>query len=130
MTSMELLNRLALVKEEYVLEAHADDIVQDKVVSFKRMSLKRRMILVALVAVMLMLVGCAVVWMKLQELKIGEYTHQNPYIQNGSEVTGYVISGQGFEGSKNYQAVKEWNDFYDNCDIEAALADEYIAPIE
>lgn len=130
MTSMELLDGLDLVKDEYILAAHADDIVQDKVIPFKRMSLKRRMILVALVAVMLMLMGCAVVWMKLRELQVGEYTYQHPYINNGSEVTSDVISLQGIEGSKNYQAAKEWNDFYDNYDIEAALADDYIVPID
>lgn len=130
MTTMELLDGLAFVKEEYILEAHSSDISQDKIVSISRMSRKRRIMLVALVAVMLMLMGCAVVYMKLQELKIGEYTQQNPYIQNGTDVTGDVISGQGFEGSKNYQAVKEWNDFYDSCDIKAALEDDYIAPID
>ena len=135
MTSMELLDGLALVKEEYILEAHYNDIAQDRMVSISRISRKRRMMLVALVAVMLMLVGCTVVYLKMQELKIGEYTYQNPYVQNGSEVTGDVISGQGFEGSKNYQAAKEWNDFLENYDVEGAIFDEsnseeYIAPID
>ena len=130
MTSMELLDGLALVKEEYVLEAHGSDVAQDKVVSIGQISRKRRMVLVALVAVMLMLVGCAVVYMKLQELKVGEYIYQHPYIENGSELTSDVISLQGIEGSKNYLAAKEWNEFYENYNIEAALADDYIAPID
>jgi len=135
MTSMELLDGLALVREEYIFEAHSSDVTQDKIVSISRMSRKRRMMLVALVAVMLMLMGCAVVYMKLQELKIGEYTYRNPYIENGSEVTQDMISLQGLEGSKNYQAAKEWNDFYDNYDLEGLLynepeADDYIAPID
>ena len=130
MIAMELLDEMELVKEEYILEAHDSDIARDNIVSIRRMPRKRRLMLVALVAVLLMLMGCAVVWMKLQELKIGEYTYQNPYIENGSEVTSDVISQQGIVGSKNYQAAKEWNDFYDNYDIEAALADDYIAPID
>lgn len=130
MTSMELLDGLALVKEEYVLEAHANDIISNKVIPMHRISSKRRLILAALVAVMLMVVGCAVVYMRLQELKIGEHTTQNPYIENNSEITNDVISLQGIEGSKNYQAAKEWNDFLEAYDIEGAIATDYIAPID
>ncbi len=66
-----------------------------------------------LVALMLLLVGCAAVMMGLQDLKIGEYPRevtQTDGTQETAEIRT-VLSLQGFVGSKNYQASKEWFEF-------------------
>lgn len=128
MTSMDLLEIMGDVDEYYVLEAHRKVGYQRKPVPFKR-----RLLMVALVAAMLLLVGCAVVLMRMQGLKVGDYSYTYPEWageQAGQTVTGELISMQGFTGSKNYQAAKEWNDFLENYDtdgvlLKAAKTDDY-----
>lgn len=161
MTSMELLETMTAVKDKYILEAHSDEIPHSKVITYGKIksrhksatgrrpvSLKRSLLIAAIVAMMLLLVGCTVALMKLQELKMGEYTYVEPeYMENTSDVqygetafeqptvTSDVISMQGFLDSPNYQAAKEWNTFLDNYDrdgtlLEKSSYDEYQETME
>ncbi len=145
MTSMELLETFVAVKDKYVLEAHSEDIPGSNLIQYsrsmpnrRRVSWKRSLLIAAIVAMMLMLVGCAVALMKLHELKVGEYTYNDPYMESIGEpqtITKDLISMQGFMDSINYQAAKEWNDFLTSYDMDGALlknakTDEYQETME
>lgn len=133
MTSMELLELMGQVKGCYVQEAHSN------VVTYKRrVSMKRSVMIALIAALMLMLVGCALVIMKLQELKVGDYSYNHPGIPNVVEphtITKDLLSMQGYEESVNYQAAKEWREFLDNYDTDGTLlanaqTDDYQESIE
>lgn len=133
MTSMELLELMGQVKGCYIQEAH------NNVVSFKRRRPLKRSVMIALIAaLMLMLVGCALVIMKLQELKVGDYSYDHPGIPGVVEphtITKELLSMQGYAESVNYQAAKEWREFLDSYDTDGTLlanaqTDDYQEPIE
>lgn len=84
---------------------------------------KKPVMIAAIVGLMIFLMGCAVVAMNLQELKVGEYTPPAPDAsQEGTapEEPNAMISLQGFAGTANYLAAKEWNAFLDTYDVAAA----------
>ncbi len=133
MTSMELLELMGQVNDRYVQEAHSN------VVPYKhRMPLKRRVVIALVAALMLMLVGCAWVIMKLQDLKVGDYSYTSPEIPGVSEqqtITKDLLSMQGYVDSVNYQAAKEWREFLNSYDTDGALlanakTDDYQESIE
>lgn len=133
MTSMELLELMGQVKGRYIQEAHSN------VVTYKRrMPLKRSVMIALIAALMLMLVGCALVIMKLQDLKVGDYSYTPSVIPGVSEpqtITKELLSLQGYVDSVNYQAAKEWRDFLDSYDTDGTLLanadmDEYPEPID
>ena len=69
----------------------------------------------------------AYVVIKLQELSLGEYTYTQPNRLNLSEketVTTEFISLQGLQGSVEYQAAKEWQDFLHSYDIDGEILAE------
>ena len=129
MTSMELLDIIGNVDDRYVLEIY-DDLSLRK----KHIPVKRALLIAALITLLLILVGCVAVIMKLQGVKIGRYTNTYPFV-NGitKEFTSDVISLQGFVGSVNYQAAKEWIEFEKSYDpdgklLESSSKDDYQAP--
>lgn len=144
MTSMELLETLGDVKEKFVYEALGDVLQEDTVIQIsrstgrRRMPLKRSLLIAAVVAMMLMLVGCAVILWRLWELKVGEYTYNDPYMESIGEtrtVTKDLISMQGFMDSDNFRAAKEWNEYLESYDpdgslIKNAKTDVYQEPME
>ena len=133
MTSIELLESFVVVKDNYVLEAHGEAMTESNIIPYhrstksrRRMPMKRRFLIAALVAMMLLLMGCAIVLMKLQEMKVGDWAYTYPeHAQEmaGETVTSELISMQGFMDSPNYQASKEWSDFLKTYDPEGKLLD-------
>lgn len=99
---------------------------------------KKSLLIAAMIGLMIFLMGCAVVAMRLQDMKIGEYTDtEHRYIdENGekvyeTEVNREVISLQGFAGSPSQMAAREWYEFdrsYDQDGKLLAQADE--APMD
>lgn len=134
MNSMDLLETIGSVKDRYILDAHSQVKPQRT-----RLPLKKSLLIAAIIALMLLLVGCTiVVAMSLQEAKIGRYTYTNPAREEeptGSIVTSDVISLQGFVGTPNYQATKEWTEFLETYDQDGTLlkqadTDDFQEPIE
>lgn len=146
MTSLELLESFAAIKDKYVLEAHDEELPGNNIIPFdnsiqsertlvhaaksksKRRAPMKKSVLVAIIAAaVLCLVGFAYAVIKLQELSLGEYTYTQPNRLNLSEketVTTEFISLQGLQGSVEYQAAKEWQDFLHSYDTEGEILAE------
>lgn len=146
MTSLELLESFAAVKDKYVLEAHDEELPGNNIIPFdnsiqsertlvhaaksksKRRAPMKKSVLVAIIAAaVLCLVGFAYAVIKLQELSLGEYTYTQPNRLNLSEketVTTEFISLQGLQGSVEYQAAKEWQDFLHSYDTDGEILAE------
>lgn len=122
MNSMELLEAMGSIRDQYILSAHEERKV-------RRLTLKRGWLMAAILALMLLLVGCVAVILGLQELKIGEFLYSN----GGGR--GELISLEGYVGSPGYQANLEWQAFLDSYDQDQNLMnladyDDYIVPEE
>ena len=130
MTSMELLELIGDVEDGYVLEIY-DEFSSHK----QHIPIKRAFLIAALITLLLLLAGCVAILMKLQDVKIGRYTETYP---NGKgktiEITSDYISLQGFMGSVNYQAAKEWLEFekryLDEAFLKNLSGSDYEAPAE
>lgn len=120
MTSLELLESFTVVKDKYVMEAHSEH-------TGRRVPVKKSVLIAVIAAALLMLAGFAYAVMKLQELSVGDYTYTQPDPQNREEqitVTNEFISLQGLQGSVEYQATKEWQDFLRSYDTDGAILDK------
>lgn len=83
---------------------------------------KKTVMIAAVVALAVLMMGCAVVAMTLNDLRMGEETRsQKAYFDAqgelvpAQEITKDVISLQGIAGSENYLAAQEWQSFLKNC---------------
>lgn len=129
MKAMDLLTALGSVKDVYVIGA--EDFRQGKQKSqIKRLSLRKTWLIAAVIALMLLLAGCAVVYvLSLQDMKVDEeIITQEGWGPSGEygPVTEWVssrLSLQGYNGSPEQLAMKEWLDFQDQYDQDNALLD-------
>lgn len=122
MNSMELLEAMGGIRDQYILSAHEERKV-------RKLTMKRGWLMAAIIALMLLLVGCVAVILGLQELKVGEFLYNN----GGG--TGELISLEGYVGSPGYQANLEWQAFLDGYDADQNLMnladyDDYVVPEE
>ncbi len=146
MTSLELLESFVAVKDKYILEAHGEELPGNKIIPFdksiqsentslyevkkqnrRRTPMKKSVLIAIIAAAILCLAGCAYVIMKLQEISMGEYTHTVPNPENREELiqeTSEYISLQGLQGSVEYLATKEWQDFLAGYDPDGAIVSE------
>ena len=97
-------------------------------------------VLVAIISLMIFLMGCAIVVLNLQDLKIGEFTYTNGEILDSdgnvlkeSYVTKDVISLQGMKDSPNQLAAQEWLEFENSYPVDGQLIGDaeaagYVAP--
>lgn len=115
---------------EAILSAASDLPPERKDTAMKKIPSKS-LLIAAVIGLMIFLMGCAVVAMNLQDMKIGEHTYTQPrYIdENGEkipakEVTTDVISLQGISGSPSQQAAQEWYVFEQGYDMDGVLLDE------
>jgi len=100
--------------------------------------LKKSLLIAAVLTLALTLMGCAVVLMRLSDLRIAEetYTENAHYERDGSKVPAQeksrtVTSLQGITGSKNQQAAQEWYEFTKSYDPNLEKIEEnYLAPEE
>lgn len=94
------------------------------------------MVIVAIIVAMVMLMGCAVVVMRLQDLKIGEYSTKVGDILDSegnvvkeTHVVKDVISLQGIKDSPSQLAAQEWFEFEESYDPDSEIVnDEFDAP--
>lgn len=103
-----------------ILSAVPNEKPLRKEVNMKKYT-KKPLVLAALVTLMVFLMGCAVVY-GLKDLKIGEYAVQEGETPKPKVVD--LISLQGFTGSENFKATKEWRDFEDRYDPDFKKLDE------
>lgn len=72
------------------------------------------LVIAAIIALMILMMGCAIVALNLGDMKLAEENRTDGYSQQ--EKVENIVSLQGFVGSKNYQAAKEWYDFLQSYD--------------
>lgn len=95
----------------------------------------------AIIAVSMLLVGCtAAVVLRLNDLRIGEYSYTQPAWINAdgelieeTQVTKSVFSLQGITGSNSQKAAREWYEFdqsYDPDHTILQVSDDFQAPRE
>lgn len=127
MNSLQLLEALGEVSGKYLLEAQA--CREPKRATHRGASKWKVLLIAATMAVLL--AGCTYAVLKLQDLKIDEYTPTIPNMEDVSQPAHDVISLQGFAGSPGYLAAKEWREFKAGLDPEGQpgfqAPDEYYA---
>lgn len=126
MKAMDLLVGLGGVKDSYVIGA--EEFRQGKY-KVKRLPVRKVWLIAAVIALMLLLVGCAVVYiLRMQNLKVGEYSFYVPteYDENGnvipveSQEPIILLSLQG----TNMEALTEWVAFTNTYDQDLTIAHE------
>lgn len=116
MKAYDLLESIGSIRDKYILEAHSQKAVQHK-----RVPAKRVFLIAAIIALMLLLVGCVVVILGLQDLNLGRFSYDAGF---GETQSGDLISMQGFAGSPEYQAAKEWQEFLAGYDADRSIINE------
>lgn len=113
MNANQLLDVIGEAKTEYLQAALA---TREK--RSVRRNVHKIVLIAAVVSLMAILLGCAIAALKLNDMKIGEFTVSVPqYIDKNGEmvystrISGDVISLQGVEGSPEYLAAQEWDAF-------------------
>lgn len=122
MKAKRILNVLGNVDDQYIEELYAQEEAKPS-----RRSVKKVWLIAAIIALMVFLMGSTVVLMNLDDLLMVEDIVIDPDATEATEVRN-ILSLQGFVGSKNYQAAKEWREFeeaYDpNGEILGSLSHE------
>ena len=108
MKSMDLLETIGSIRDKYILEAHSQAVATKK-----RIPPRRLFLIAAIIALMLVLVGCVAYILGLKDMYLGEYTYDAGFDETGVSTS---ISLQGYVGTPNYQAAKEWQDYLSTCD--------------
>lgn len=133
MNPHSLLDLIGEAEEAYVLAAQAHREPRSR--HPRLLPLKKFFLIAAVVALMALLLGCAVVLMRMQDLKIGEEDGLRRFDQQGqriepTEVTEAVLSIRGYPGSPNQLATREWYEFLQTYDPDGSLmTDENMAGI-
>lgn len=90
--------------------------------------IRRPLFVAAIIALMVLLMGCAVLLLHLEDLRIGEetYTDNMRYAEDGSKIPAtekvkQYISISGAEGSANFLAMQEWMTFKEHYDPDGSL---------
>lgn len=107
MNSVVLLNIIGQTPEDYVLDA----VSTDARLGFHKRNLKRGWLIAAVIILSVLLMGSSLLVMCLQRLQVNVPAFFDYW---GNE--RHVISMQGFEGSKQYAAFQEWQQFLDTYD--------------
>lgn len=114
MKEMRILKALGSIDERYIEE------LCDSKPEAKGHRRKRIWLAVAIVVLIACLVGCAVAYvLSLEELTLDKEAGEaqnTPWTQQQT-----VLSMQGFVGSPNYQAAREWYDFLQNYDPDGEI---------
>ena len=131
MKAMDLLVGFGSVKDSYVIGAEEFRQGKQKA-QIRRLPVRKAWLIAAVIALTLLLVGCAVVYMlQLQDMKIGEVV-----VTQGAEIglsgeyipetewVNTLVSLQGYNGSPEQQALREWLDFQAQYDTDYTLLNE------
>ena len=94
--------------------------------------IRKPLLVAAIITLMVLFMGCAVLLLHLEDLRIKEetYTDNMRYAEDGSKIPAtekvkQYISIVGAEGSKNHLAIQEWMDFKQSYDPDGSLWREH-----
>lgn len=88
------------------------------------------LVIAAIIALMILMMGCAVISLSLQEMKIGESSSRGEILDSDgnvvkeSEILKDVISLQGMKDTPSQMAAKEWFEFEKEYDQDLRLVSE------
>lgn len=126
MKAMELLTELGSVKDAYVIAAGEFRQGQRKA-QVKRLSARKACLIAAIIALMLLLVGCAAVYiLRMQDMKVGEYSFYVPaaYDENGNVIpveSQEPITLLSLQGT-NMEALTQWVAFTNSYDQDGTIS--------
>lgn len=115
MKEKRILSVLGDVDDRYI-----EEMIAQNEEEIKHHSVKRVWLVGAIIALMVFLLGCAVVLMSLDDLLLNEDIAVDPHATEVTEVRD-ILSLQGFVGSNNYQAAKEWYEFLQTYDPDGKI---------
>lgn len=115
MNEYDILDIIGDAKGSYVWDAQQVRSGQSAM-QRKRPAVSRVWLIAAVVALMLLLMGCAWLVMNLQDMTVDTPPRRDYWGEDR-----YIISMQGFEGSKNYEAFQEWQAFLDSYDPDNSI---------
>lgn len=132
MNGKDLLIDMSYIDRDLIEESETETVGGKKII------FKKPLLIAAILGLMVFLLGCAVVALHLDDLRIGQrpYRESARYNEEGektpaSEGVHDVISLQGIEGSANQQAAREWFQFRQTYDPEHKLwSKDFKAPPE
>lgn len=120
MNGKDLLTGLGYIGTQYYEEAEmpmaAGSEKGTAAMTPKRKSLRKTILIAAVIALMVLMMGCAWIVMSLQHMTIDTPSFTDYWGEERS-----IISLQGFEGSKNYEAFQEWQAFLDSYDQDRSI---------
>lgn len=124
MNGKELLTDLSYIDRKLIEESETEAIGGKS----GKTVFKKPLLIAAILTLMVFLLGCAVVALHLEDLRIGQrpYRESARYNEAGEKIPAServhdVISLQGIEGSANHQAAQEWFQFRQSYDPEHKL---------
>lgn len=107
MNGKDLFIGLGDISQKYYEKAEMETIAP----AVTRRPLRRPILIAAIIAAMLLLAGCTVMYiLRIQDMAMDKYTYTPANTEIPAEERT-VISLQGYVGSPNYQAAKEWYEF-------------------
>lgn len=117
MKEMRILNALGKIDDRYIEELYGPDSED------KNYRVKRIWLAVAIAALIACLVGCAVAYvLSLEEMTLDKEVQEvhrdenTPWTEQRT-----ILSMQGFMGSPNYQAAREWYEFLQTYDPDGEI---------
>ena len=115
MNANELLDIIGDSRNEYIMEAQRH---RGGSAVKRRTPIKRVLLIAAVLAMLVALVGFAAIVLNLDSLILGNYASEN-YTGETQEMT--LLSMQGYSGTVNYLASKEWYEFDQGYDPDGSL---------
>lgn len=115
MNANELLDIIGDSRSEYIMDAQAH---REGSTVKRRAPVKRVLLMAAVLAMLAALVGFAAIVLNLDSLILGDYVSEN-YAGDPQEMT--LLSMQGYSGTVNYLASKEWYEFDQGYDPDGSL---------
>lgn len=126
MNGKKVLVGLSYINPKFIEESEVKTSLE--INSGSRRLLRKPYLVAAIIALMVFFMGCAVVLLNLERLKVGEesYIDAMRYSEDGSKIPAtekvkQFISIVGAEGSNNHLAMREWMDFKQRCDPDGSI---------
>lgn len=126
MNGKNMLSGLSYINPKFIEESEAETALEIK--NGSRRMIHKPYMVAAIIALMVFFMGCAVILLNLERLKVGEesYVDNMRYREDGSKIPAtekvkQFISIVGAEGSKNHLAMQEWMDFKQSYDPDGSL---------
>lgn len=125
MNANQLLDIIGEARSPYILEAQKHRVPKRRTVPARRL-----LLIAAVMALLVALVGFAAIVFDLDSLILGDYVSEN---FTGEQQEMSLLSMQGYSGTVNYLASKEWYEFEQAYDPDGSLlkqadAEHYLAP--